>query len=133
MFNAPQYGLDGMALLKSVTNDTVASHGYDLLTDRWDVLSASPEYLALNMSQVSRQSLDFLEMRNGTAAAYAADRRLLDYLAERMETQDLDQYFLLGGQDPAGFNQLFETLGRSAGNGDLMVFFGEAYDALTGN
>jgi hypothetical protein len=122
--------LDAMSLVQGVTDSPVARGGYDRFVDRWNALSSTQAYLDLHLDQVTRSSLDFLEMNTGDANGRGAARRMLDFVAERLEKQDLDQYLLLAAQHPDDFYRVLQALGHGIDDGDVGEFFQESYDAL---
>jgi hypothetical protein len=127
----PKGGLDGMKLVQAVTDNGDAKEALKKFYDRREALLALPEYQALRTDRLARPMLDFIEQRGSDPNARAAARRLLDYLAERLERQDLDQLLVLAAKDPNGFYQVMETLGHHIDDGDLPMFFQEARDALS--
>lgn len=129
-----KHGLDGAAILQAVDDSATARQGWDFFSDRLTALTATSDYKALQMTDVLRQALNFLEQRaaNSDPAAdpQGAARVVLSFLADRLEQGDFDQYLLLGAGNPNGFYQVLQTLSHSIDDGDLMAFFQEARDAL---
>jgi hypothetical protein len=128
--NEPQGALNAMRLVQTLTEDPKAKKAYTQFYDRREALTGMPEYQALQTQRVVRPILDFVEQRGSHPDAHAAARRLLDYLAERLEQQGLDQLLVLAAKDPNSFYQVMETLGHHIDDGDLPDFLQEARDAL---
>jgi hypothetical protein len=124
-------GLSVMEIVQAIIRSSEAKRSFNGFTDRWSALTQTPEYRSLE-SPSDPGALGFLEMRGLAPGGRAAARRTLDYLAERLEAEDLDQYFLLAASKPDGIHQLLKTLGHSVSDGSLMVYFQEARDGLTG-
>jgi hypothetical protein len=123
-----------LALAQNIDQDPVASGSLSTLENRWTEFQSSQAYQTLQLAPIGRQVLDFFEEKPSSDPRQpAAERALREYLAQRMESGDVDQLIQFMGTNPQQSELLLETTGSYLANGDLEGFFDFLHRALEQN
>ena len=106
----PSLGVDAVTVFKSIRQDAVAKDALTKVQTAYDRLKSEPSYQQLNPGDLYRDAMDFLEDGSpGDPRAPLTSRRVREYLAERLETGDLEQILVLIQRDPDRFEKIIES------------------------
>ncbi len=135
-----QRGLDLMAILSAIDSDPSAHSAWKTFSERFKALDSSADYQALNLGEIGRQLLNFLEGRATppsaplTSQELALSRKILHQLAAQLERGDMeliDQLLILAKRKPNDLHHLLISLSRLIENGEIPKFLDVIQNSLT--
>lgn len=124
-------GIDAVSLLRSVKEDPKATRSWERFSLRLEALQSSPDYAQLRVDEIIEEILRFFENQSEDPVGPELALRLRLFLAERLDSRDLDQFLLLARDKPNEFYRVLRTLSREVENGDLKDLFRLARRSLS--
>ena len=119
----PQLASSGVALVRAVGSDPNTSQAFTDFSNRWSAFTASKEYQALQLGDTGRDILNFFEDQSTDSRAAMTEKDLRSFVADQLQSGNLDQILVLIAHDPAKFQNLLDTFSDYVKNGDLKGFF----------
>jgi hypothetical protein len=122
LLSKPELAQDAIAPFEAVDSTPASSQQWKLFSSRLDAVRDLPDYQAIDLSDLKKSFLAFLEDQTTDPAELEVSRKIRAYLVDRLKGGDVEQILLLARKRPDDFYQLLKTTGDSVNNGDLPYF-----------